>query len=102
MTCLDVTSRQPWTSPQGQADDVRAQEIIAREVHDLMRTSGPIHEGHLSILEERIRSALSGKTPPPLSLSLQRQQVRGGMRAPCYWWRGTSGLLLPSPLSLPL
>jgi len=60
---------------QGQADDVRAQEIIAREVHDLMRTSGPIHEGHLSILEERIRSALSGKTPPPLSLSLQRQQV---------------------------
>lgn len=63
---------------QDEASDVRAQELIAREVQDFMRTTGPITENHLGLLEERIRAALSGKTPPPLSLSLQRQQVSPG------------------------
>jgi len=61
--------------PQDMAGDVRAQELIAKEVNDFMRTTGPVTENHLGILEDRIRAALSGKTPPPLSLSLQRQQV---------------------------
>lgn len=55
---------------QDAAKDVLAQETISKEVTNFMAKSGSMQEEDLGALEDTIRTALTGRTPPCALLAL--------------------------------
>lgn len=66
---------------QDAAKDVLAQEIISKEVASFMAKSGSMQEEDLGALEDTIRTALTGRTPPCApSLSVTLAVLRASSR----------------------
>lgn len=76
------------------AKDVKAQEIIAQEVREFMTRTVSVREDDLSLLEDRLRSRLSGETPVKNSLAAEkRAQVAGDEWAKIYAFHVAEGHL---------